>query len=721
MKYILFAVGAILIVGAGIGIGVAVAANDRDGSSVMVADGDDIGTMPAPTSTPTPAPTSTPIVRVDSTMSISGFECSEYGTEEEAAMNSAIAASLSDVDTTDIGDHTCTDTDDRRRLAPSDRGARRGLGATDVVELGFSITMSVDPSSTLTSSDQISAISTALTASVSSGDFANNLETAAANAGLTTLDAVVVNSISIATEAPTTAPPSGTPTPAPSSSGTTAPTMTPTSSCRSTCYGGSCDSWMGQDDETSCIELESYGCSCSGCASCDDTAFIPWYVPDVEVLAAAPERVIVIGAGVSGLAAAYALQANGIDVVVLEAKDRVGGRIWGADVGAARVDLGASYIHGTMGSASADVIEALGIGWTRDQSADGVVFDEGGTDFDYSDWETYESSFYNALDRGRVQGPSVGDAIDDWVELRSYSGDDERLARWVVSMPQEVQGGADMKYVDLAAAMEYEEDLPTGGDAMPVGTYRTLVEWLAEPLDIRLSEPVTNISWDADGVTVTSENGTYNGSHVLVTVPLGVLKAGGIDFAGGLPQDKLDVIEEIGFGKVEKVVLTYDEVWWNGGEGGGAVFIDAESEGVFPFWIDLTAQAGAPTLCCIYGGDFVGTVKNWTDEEILSGARAVVNTVLGQDPEPNATALTRWATDPFFRGSYGFDTINSTLALLTTMSEPVDGRVLFAGEATLGEDGPNWSASVHGAFLSGLREARRLGVGNFSIPGTENH
>jgi monoamine oxidase len=293
-----------------------------------------------------------------------------------------------------------------------------------------------------------------------------------------------------------------------------------------------------------------------------------------------------------------------------------------------------------------------------------------------------------------------------------------------------------------------------------VGGWAKTIEWLAEPLEIRKSEPVTAVAWDtAAGVTVTTAQGTYTGSHVIVTAPLGVLKvrktpiwprswanfsplsscirtamhgptgifwanlthfslkAGAIDFEGGLPQAKLDAIGRLGVGDIEKVALTYETTWWGSGGGGeGAVFIDAASEMTFPLWLDFSAHYGAPTLIVVYSASFAKDVQtNWSDEEIIAGARSTLAAIFGQNPEPVATALSHWTASPFTRGAYSTIPVGATVADLAALAAPVDGRVLFAGEATAYE--PFWAASAHGAFHSGLREAKRLGITDFGIPG----
>ena len=116
---------------------------------------------------------------------------------------------------------------------------------------------------------------------------------------------------------------------------------------------------------------------------------------------------------------------------------------------------------------------------------------------------------------------------------------------------------------DLALAYYGDTAIEYGGsDVFPAGGYRQLVEWLAAGLDVRLDEPVVAIESTQDGVTVATTNGVHVGSHGIVTVPLGVLKTGSIEFTPGLPAAKLAAIDALGFGHFEKVALRFDQAFW---------------------------------------------------------------------------------------------------------------------------------------------------------------
>lgn len=256
-----------------------------------------------------------------------------------------------------------------------------------------------------------------------------------------------------------------------------------------------------------------------------------------------------------------------------------------------------------------------------------------------------------------------------------------------------------------------EEGELDGGDHFPVGGYGGMIEALAEGLDIRLSHPVSAITHDEDGVSLEAGGETFEASHAIVTVPVGVLRAGTLAFSPPLSETRRDALDRLDTGNLEKVVLTFAERWWDG----SVAYVDPDGEGVFPEFHDLTALAGAPVLVGLYAGGFAREVQaGMGDADIVAAALEVLAEVRGAAvPAPVATLVTHWTTDPYARGSYVYLPTGATLDDLAILAEPEGERLLFAGDSTV----PEAYGNVHAAVLSGLREARRLGVGRPATDG----
>jgi len=432
-------------------------------------------------------------------------------------------------------------------------------------------------------------------------------------------------------------------------------------------------------------------------------------VPDPREL-----PVLVVGAGVAGLSAARALQDAGAEVVVLEARERIGGRTWTRDVGGARVEEGAMFVHGVVDNPLVELCDALGLAWRpRPFSGPSPVYDaaagevvEGGT-LRAAMWTQRFEQELPALEAALPADASVADAIEAFLDAQELSEGERRLASFALAqLLVELYEAGPPGLLSLREYVHSEYRELAGGDQMLEGGYSALVQALAEGLDVRLGEPVHRIRHGADGVTATTPSGELRGSHAIVTVPLGVLKAGAIEFEPALPGWKLAAVERLDPGNLEKVVLRFDEPFWREGGASTSILYVAERPGDYPAFLDQTDSAGAPVLVGLIGGQSArDLLARRSDEEIVQGALEALRDVFGPAvPAPRATLVTRWLSDPWSRGSYSYLPVGSSADDMRALGEPVGERLLFAGEASV----PEFYGTVHAALVSGLREARRI-------------
>jgi monoamine oxidase len=413
-------------------------------------------------------------------------------------------------------------------------------------------------------------------------------------------------------------------------------------------------------------------------------------------------RVVVVGAGVSGLTAARDLRRAGADVVVVEARDRIGGRTWTAEIAGAPVDLGASWIHGPFGNPLVDEVRAAGLTW-RNDGAWGMgmaVYLEGAgwmpppvvatstsVRFDFDPAEA-------AAAIGREA--SYREGVEWYLDDRRLAGLERQVARFALEWQDAALNiGGLPDDISLLGSAAYQ-GLP-GGNAALAGGYRTLVNHLAVGLEIRLDEPVLAVEHGGPGPAVVSTTETsHRADQVVVTVPLGVLKNGSIAFAPELDSPRVAAMSRLRMATLEKVVLRFAEP-----PAAGARLTYVSDDHRFPAWVDIGHHAGSPTLIAFHNPRATPSLADAGPEARVEAATEVLERMLGAVPTPIATTATDWRHDPFSFGSYSYPGVGGSGSDMAGLGGRASDRLVFAGEHTL----PAYFGTVHGAYESGRRAA----------------
>lgn len=423
---------------------------------------------------------------------------------------------------------------------------------------------------------------------------------------------------------------------------------------------------------------------------------------------------IVIGAGISGITAARLLHNAGREVVILEARDRIGGRMWTDRTAGFAVDRGASWIHGLTGNPLTRIVERLGIPTLEftvgSYQAGGrpiTNFDEEYRELDNDQRNAWVHDVKIADEELRktiaVADPGTSYAEASRQAIAQLNWGSSRATRMLNFFRHrtEEQCGAEYTLVD-AHGLD-EDDI--GGDEeviFPDG-YDRVPQHLAEGLDIRLEQVVQQVNRVDGRVRITTRDSEYVAANVIVTVPLGVLKAGGISFNPELPEDVSGAIDRIEMGVFNKIFLRFPERFWD--EETYVIRQLGDPSCPWHSWYNVSAISGTPTLLTFAGGDMGRTIEGMADGEIIESVLESLRRVYGDAVlPPVAHWITRWDSEEFTRGSYSYLPAGSTSEDHDAMSNPIDGVLHFAGEATWSAD----PATVHGALLSGHRAAERV-------------
>jgi monoamine oxidase len=400
--------------------------------------------------------------------------------------------------------------------------------------------------------------------------------------------------------------------------------------------------------------------------------------------------VAVIGAGAAGLGAAHALTRAGLSVIVLEARDRVGGR--GHTITAApgvAFDLGCGWLHSADQNSFVKVAEQLDFEidrtlppW-RDRVAVGNAFPP-----------QARAEFIQALDEffDRLEQAAKG-GIDHPANLYLEPGN-----RWnpMIDAVSTYVNGCE---TDRLSILDYEAYEDSNINWRVRRGYGALMAAYGASLPLALDCAVTLIDHSAQRLRIETSKGTLAADKAIITVPTNLIAQEAIRFAPALPQ-KVDAATNLPLGLADKVMLTLDGAEHLPADGnlrGATMRTEMGTYHLRPF--------GQPCVEGFFGGRFAQTLEDAGDGAIAAQAIDEIVSFLGSDFRRKLKPLkeSRWAHDPFARGSYSH-ALPGHAGKRAILAAPVDGRLFFAGEAT----SPHFFSTAHGAHDSGERAAKEV-------------
>ncbi|MEN0056807.1 MAG: NAD(P)/FAD-dependent oxidoreductase [Mucilaginibacter sp.] len=423
--------------------------------------------------------------------------------------------------------------------------------------------------------------------------------------------------------------------------------------------------------------------------------------------------VLIIGAGAAGLMAARELAKKGKKIIVLEAQNRIGGRIHTVYENGKPVELGAEFVHGNLPVTLALLHEA-GILYTS-ASASTWKYDEG--KFTNNEWFIDHWDLF--IDK--LSQLEQDTSIDDFIESQFPEDKYRELRRSVRQYVSGYDTANPKKASSFALRNEWQHE-DEGAQHRVEGGYIKLLNYLANECEsnggeVKLNSVVKDIYWEPEKVSATTADGvTYHAEKIIIAIPLGMLqietdKEGKITFHPPVKEQQ-EAIMQMGFGSVIKILIEFDEAFWeNESVGEGKSLKDMgyllSQEETPTWWTQYPEQSTLFTGWI--GGPDAWARKDATDDEILKQALQSIANIFKLDINElqnriKSWHIINWTTRSFTHGSYAYDTVEAPEAR-KTLNTPVNETLFFAGEylyegAAMG--------TVEAALTSGRDVAARI-------------
>ncbi len=424
-------------------------------------------------------------------------------------------------------------------------------------------------------------------------------------------------------------------------------------------------------------------------------------------------RIMIIGGGLSGFAAAKELTRHGINVLMIEAKNRIGGRIETVEFkDNAYVELGAQFLHGIKDNALFEVCASYGIEVKPYTRGDWAIYNMNGTQIDknkLSDLVIQYKHLLKSLSMERHSDNTDRFTAEDLKNLDSkLSNQDDILSSDLGTLAKMIS----IKELNEEKLFEYKLGVnkkESESNFLVMNGFSKLIIGLLE--DVRntglfqlvSSAQITKLDYTQDEVIAYTRNGeSFNADAVICTLPLGVLKHHEVEFNPPLPHEKVEAINKLETAIQNKVILEFDEVFWNNDLSHFVVLYDP----TYQAWVDVLNlqffhQDKMPILVLsVYsnpGQDFPD------DKYIVNHFVNLLKRIYPDTFRPLKNHwVTHWNDDPFAFGSYSYHPKGSSLEDNSEIAKPI-GRLIFAGEHT-----HRSPSNMQAAYLSGLESARQV-------------
>ncbi|MBK8346823.1 MAG: FAD-dependent oxidoreductase [Saprospiraceae bacterium] len=411
------------------------------------------------------------------------------------------------------------------------------------------------------------------------------------------------------------------------------------------------------------------------------------------------KTVVIIGAGISGLGAAKKLKENGFEVIVLEAQDKVGGRLSTNRTLGISFDEGASWIHGVNGNPITSLAQQAGMKTFQTLDDSRKSYDTGGVLRSTSSYNTAEDELYTILNTLTNSG-SASQSFEKVFNNLYPAKANDRLWKFLLSTYVTFDTGD----IDKLSSLLYNEGEEFGGgEKIVTNGYDTIAHHLANGLNIKLGQRVSKVDYSSAKAKVTHNGNVTEADFVLITVPLGVLKSGAIQFAPNLPAAKINAIQKVGMNCVNKFLLTWNTAFWDDVQ---YISYTPEIKDKFNYFVNVKKfHPTVNALMTFAYANYARQTETMTDAQITDEIMAHLRDIYGNNiPNPTNILRTKWQTNENAFGAYSYTAVGTEMQHFDDLAEAVNNKLFFAGEHTEAD----YFSTVHGAYMSGMREAEKI-------------
>jgi len=409
--------------------------------------------------------------------------------------------------------------------------------------------------------------------------------------------------------------------------------------------------------------------------------------------------VIIIGAGISGLAAAKVLKKHNVQHIILDASHRKGGRAYSEQLSSGNwFDLGCSYLHNGKINPFVDIASTLNFPLNIEA---GNLFYPDQTRY-FSNGKKLDFSISNPLDKShsdllrKISDKKSDDAIVDFMNI-----DDPYFP-----ISCHLSSSLNAADVDLVSAKDYLSSYYDGPDYPVPGGFGNLVEAWSSDIKVMLNTKVSRIKWGGPFVELKTSQGTLLAKKIIITVSTGVLANNDIEMVPQLPAEKQNAISNLPMGTLNKIGISFKKQLFSEQERGwyitwpGKEYVTDQEVGSFE-----VSSSGLQNVVVFSGGRFGEWLEERGPKVMQDYAISKIESVLGSQCSKNIESVitTAWASEPFTKGAYSYATPNNSLAR-EELAKNIEKKLFFAGEATI----PKHFGTAHGAYFSGINASKEI-------------